>query len=133
MSELYSEYLSVRCSWLYVIIMLNTCFRVNLYFNLQLPECQGTPCSKQVRHLKCKRSLKKLKMRKFQSVLKVSRKLCEDDFVKISFSCLWFASISVFGPTLKKYDVNLEKFSLIAVYRSFPGNFLNKPYFYHSH
>ena len=46
------EYLSVRwCIWLYVISMSRTRFRVNLH---SLPECQGTPCSKQTRHLKFK-------------------------------------------------------------------------------
>ena len=51
------ELLSVWCIWLYVIIMSQTLFRVNLHsesfqnestLNLLLPECQGTPCSKQV-------------------------------------------------------------------------------------
>ena len=46
------EYLSVRwCIWLYVISMSRTRFRVNLH---SLPECQGTPCSKQTRYLKFK-------------------------------------------------------------------------------
>ena len=31
MIELCSEYLSVRCIWLYVLIMSRTCFRVNLH------------------------------------------------------------------------------------------------------
>ena len=35
-------------SWLHDIIMSNTHFRVNLW----LPECQGTPCSKQAQYLK---------------------------------------------------------------------------------
>ena len=51
MIELCCEYLSVRCIWLYVLIMSRTRFRVNPH-SIVLPECQGTPCSKQARNLK---------------------------------------------------------------------------------
>ena len=38
---------------LYNLIMSRMRFRVNLH--LKLPECQGTSCSKQARHMKFKR------------------------------------------------------------------------------
>ena len=52
MIELCCEYLSVRCIWLYSIschihVWEQVC-------TLQLPECQGTPCSKQTQCLKLK-------------------------------------------------------------------------------
>ena len=52
MIELCCEYLPLRCIWLYVIIMSHKSFRVTLLYNL--PECQGTPCSKQAPYLKFK-------------------------------------------------------------------------------
>ena len=48
-------------------------------------------------------------MGKFQTVLKVSRRLCEENFVRISFSCLRFASIFVFGTTYKKQKMTPQK------------------------
>ena len=48
MIELCCEYLSVRC--LYIFIMSRTSLRVNTHSTV-LPECQGTPCSKQASYL----------------------------------------------------------------------------------
>ena len=45
MIELCCDFLSVRCIWLYVIIMSLTGFRVNPH---SLPQCLGTLCWKQV-------------------------------------------------------------------------------------
>ena len=52
MIELSCEYLSVRYIWLYVII-IHVHVPEWIYF-IKLPECQGTPCSKQARYLKFK-------------------------------------------------------------------------------
>ena len=52
MIELCCEYFSARCICLYFIIMPSAHFSVNLHS--KLPECQGTPCSKQAPYLKFK-------------------------------------------------------------------------------
>ena len=52
MIELSSEYLFAHCLWLYVLAYH---VRVSYWIQtLYLPECQGTPCSKQARNLKVK-------------------------------------------------------------------------------
>ena len=52
MTELCCDYLSVRCIWLYVL-SCHVCIS-ELIYTLQLPECQGTDCSKQAQNLKFK-------------------------------------------------------------------------------
>ena len=54
MIELCSGYLSLRYIRLYVFIMSHTRFRLNPHSIVELPECQGTPRSKQAWNLKFK-------------------------------------------------------------------------------
>ena len=50
--ELCSEYLSLRCNWLYVLFISHTLFRDSVHSIL--PKCQGNPCLKKARNVKFK-------------------------------------------------------------------------------